>query len=180
MDPLTTFCHKITKKHVDPVLIPFAPQSWAEKHKCFKNVDRMVRMHDGSGQMGWQFVRKRLDKAEVLVAVHHCCWLSPDDELVDITPAGYDGLLMRGGKILFLPDRHARLLTPGRCRTGIARPSIVFPLTKNDQTEELLDRFRRLERADLMARASMCRVANAALGAISGQKETSSPTHFGL
>ena len=161
---LDHFCRKINGHN--PFLIPLIPEPWAKADHCFQNVDRMIVMNGGTSQAGWQFALKRFERSKILVAVHHGVWQSPDDELIDITAPNKD-LLIQSKQIWFLPDSHATLLTPAGCRNGIARPSLFFPVSKGRQTDELLARLRRIEKADLTARLFMCRVMSPDLGTIS-------------
>ena len=166
-----TFCKQIAKK--PPILIRLKPEPWALPHHCFRNCERMVGQHGGRSQVGWQFALRRLGRAGVLIAIHHCIWRSAEDQLTDITNPP-NNLLLRGKGIVFLLDKHATLIMARGCRKGIPRPSLFFPVSKGAETEELLARLRRIEEADLLGRLSMCRAINSALGTISGQKESSS------
>jgi hypothetical protein len=160
-DALNQFCEKIAGRH--PILIRLRPEPWALDKHCLQNTDRMIVMYGGSSQTGWQFIYKRLGKARVLVGVHHCVWRSPEGELTDISPP-QKNLLQLGEKVWFLPDARATLLTPKGCRAGIVRPSLFYPVSRGDSTEELLHRLRRLEKADLAARVTIARMTSPAFG----------------
>lgn len=79
-----------------PVFVEVQSPSFEEVGECYKNVQAQVENEGGRTQTGWVI----WEMPRVLLnAERHCCWLSPDGRLMDVTPKA-DG----ESQILFVPD----------------------------------------------------------------------------
>jgi hypothetical protein len=95
------FCAMINRN--TPVFLPFTDMNLSGqglgKGYCHANVEFLVRHCGGSAQFGWLIWQ---DGKAVLDAEFHCCWRTPEDELLDVSPRVANEPLA-----LFLPD-HVR------------------------------------------------------------------------
>lgn len=91
-------------------LVIHRPEPWAYPTDCFRNVARKIAESGGSAQCGYTFHHRFAQKIEGLplyaYLIHHAVWLSPEGELVDVTPYPdpRHAPLDHGKKIRFLPD----------------------------------------------------------------------------
>lgn len=93
----------------EPVYLKVRPSNGAEVSECFPNVEKMISQAGGSMLCGWQI----WEWSCVLVeAEFHAVWVSPEGELVEITPK-QDG----EENILFLPD-------PSMTYTGLRKDNV--------------------------------------------------------
>ena len=88
------FCEEVAPGQ-KPIYVPVQPTVEAELDQCHLNVEEHVKSNGGTPVYGWIVWQS----PALLHALFHCNWLSPDGELVDITPKA-DG----ERKVLFLPD----------------------------------------------------------------------------
>lgn len=79
-----------------PVYVPVSPERGLSADACFKNVQAKVKKDGGSLQHGW-IIWEAPEK--LIEAEFHAVWVSPEGELIDITPKP-DGET----QILFVPD----------------------------------------------------------------------------
>jgi hypothetical protein len=63
--------------------VPVQPAFSAETGMCHRNVAEHVAMHGGYAAFGYAFWKSDV----LLMAEFHAVWVSPDDRLVDVTPA---------------------------------------------------------------------------------------------
>lgn len=91
---VSQFCKRLSPKETC-VFLDVQPQNWSRLNYCNKNVDKMKELYGGSMILGYKiwYVPSLYIEAE-----RHAVWLSPENELVDIT-FNKDGET----KILFVP-----------------------------------------------------------------------------
>lgn len=91
-------------------LVIHRPEQWAKPTDCFRNVARKIAEDGGGAQCGYTIHHRFAQKIEGLplyvYLTHHAVWVSPEGELVDVTPYPDPGHapLDHGKKIKFLPD----------------------------------------------------------------------------
>jgi len=66
-----------------PRYVPVVPSPDSEVRRCYLNVDRVVAVQGGAPVEGWLIWEEA--KHRWLMAIHHCVWRTPQDELVDVT-----------------------------------------------------------------------------------------------
>lgn len=82
-----------------PIYLDVVPEPYAKVVECFPAVEEKIRRDGGAQQIGWQ-----IWKTDILVeGEFHAVWLSPDGQLLDITPKQ-----LPIDRILFLPDPNAK------------------------------------------------------------------------
>lgn len=93
------------------------PEATADVNECFPNVEAKSAREGGRMLCGWQL----WEWPHVMVeAEFHAVWLSPEGEMVDITPKPHGET-----RILFVPDERRRY-------TGITVDNVRMPL-RDDQ-----------------------------------------------
>ena len=119
-EPILSLCRSICSSQ-KPVYVKHSPESYAQVNECFPAVDKKVRECGGKVLYGWQL----WEWSDVLLeAEFHAVWLSPENELVDVTlkPSHLE-------KILFLPDPSMRY--EGKQVNNIRVPLSNNPLTRD-------------------------------------------------
>ena len=91
------FCKTISNN--EPVYVPIRPEGHALLNECFPNVEEMVKKCGGKSVIGWQIWELY---GIMIEAEFHAVWLSPKNELIDITPKS-----LPLDRILFLEDPNA-------------------------------------------------------------------------
>lgn len=82
------------------IYLPVTPEPGAVVNECFPNVAAKIESAGGRMLCGWQL----WEWPHVLVeAEFHAVWISPDGDLVEITPKP-----QHESKILFVPDPKLR------------------------------------------------------------------------
>jgi hypothetical protein len=82
---------------IEPELLTIHPESYSKEANCFVNVNKKIELDGGSVCYGWAVLQSSI----ICEAERHSVWVSPDDELVDITPRPH-GIT----EILFIPDEN--------------------------------------------------------------------------
>ena len=101
----------------EAIYLPVQPEADAVVNECFPNVELKIARAGGRMLCGWQL----WEWPHVLVeAEFHAVWLSPEGEMIDITPKPHGE-----ARILFVPDEC-------RCYDGIAVDNVRMPL-RDDQ-----------------------------------------------
>jgi len=119
-EPILSLCRSICASQ-KPVYVNHSPESYAQISDCFPAVDRKVRECGGQVLYGWQL----WEWFDVLLeAEFHAVWLSPENELVDVTPNPFEV-----EKILFLPDPSMRY--EGKQVNNVRVPLSSNPLTRD-------------------------------------------------
>ncbi len=108
---------------IEPVFVPVRPESDAVENECFVNLGRKVRRDGGRIQHGWAIW---IWPPVLIEGEFHGVWVSPGEELVDVTPNLY-----KMSRILFLPD-------PKRVYQGRQVDNIRMPLRDDPLLHELL------------------------------------------
>lgn len=129
-EEIKKFCEEVTPGQL-PVYVPVAPQTEAEIDKCHVNVEEHIKSHGGTPIYGWIIWQS----PALLHALFHCNWMSPDGELIDITPK-VDGET----KILFLPDPAKQWkgrYVPSRRNARRSDPLIARFVAVNDQMDKI-------------------------------------------
>jgi hypothetical protein len=90
------FCEKISTEY--PIYISVKPESNFQVGECFKNVDEVIKNKGGHRILGWRIWEWY---GIMIEAELHAVWLSPSEEMIDITPSP-----LFFDKILFLTDPH--------------------------------------------------------------------------
>jgi hypothetical protein len=121
-EPILSLCRSICASQ-KPVYVKHSPESYAQVNECFPAVGRKVRECGGKVLCGWQFWEW---SDFLLEAEFHAVWLSPKNELVDVTPKP-----SKLENILFLPD-------PGMRYEGKQVNNIRVPLSNNPLTRDLI------------------------------------------
>lgn len=102
----------------EPVRIIVIPDENAEVNECIPTVKEKVRKDSGQLILGWQIYHT----GHLIEGVFHGVWLSPENELIDVTPKQP---LMN--EIIFLPD--SRLKYEGKqidsIRVNVSGSSLV-------------------------------------------------------
>ena len=78
---LSRFCSEIDAS--DGLILHVEPPDWACPNNCYPNSLRMADEFGGSIVTGWKIWHW---PRVWFHAVHHCVWLNPSDEMVDVTP----------------------------------------------------------------------------------------------
>jgi hypothetical protein len=121
-EPILSLCRSICASQ-QPVYVKHSPELYAQVNDCFPAVDRKIRECGGEGHYGWQL----WEWPDVLLeAEFHAVWLSPENELVDITPKPF-----KPDRILFLPDPNMRY-------KGEQVNNIRVPLSRNPATRDFI------------------------------------------
>ena len=92
-DRTANFANSLSPKQL-PVYVAVRAVAGARANDCHQNVPIQVKNRGGKAVYGWtlwQFPKL------FLTAEFHCCWQSPEGELIDITPKN-------DKRILFVPD----------------------------------------------------------------------------
>jgi len=76
--------------------VDIVPEMYSIKNECYNNVEYKVKEDGGKIQYGWQIWEW---PSVYIEAEFHAIWISPNNDLLDITPKDYDVT-----KILFLTD----------------------------------------------------------------------------
>lgn len=101
----------------EAVYLSVQPEADAVVNECFPNVEAKIARAGGRMLCGWQL----WEWPHVLVeAEFHAAWVSPEGEMVDITPKPQGETL-----VLFVPDER-------RCYDGVAIDNVRMPL-RDDQ-----------------------------------------------
>jgi hypothetical protein len=109
--------------HKSLCYVKHSPESYAQVNDCFPAIDRKVRKCGGKVLYGWQL----WEWSDVLLeAEFHAVWLSPENELMDVTPKPF-----KVEKILFLPDPIMRY-------EGKQVNNIRVPLSNNPLTRDII------------------------------------------
>lgn len=99
------------------VYLNVQPETDAVINECFPNVEAKIASSAGHMLCGWQL----WEWPHVMIEAElHAVWLSPDGQMVDITPKPHGET-----QILFVPD-------PGRRYTGVMVDNVRQPL-RDDQ-----------------------------------------------
>lgn len=121
-EPILSLCRSICASQ-KPVYVKHSPESYAQVNDCFPAVDRKIRECGGKVHYGWQL----WEWPDVLLeAEFHAVWLSPENELVDVTPKPF-----KLERILFLPD-------PSMRYEGKQVNNIRVPLSGNPVTRDFI------------------------------------------
>jgi hypothetical protein len=109
--------------NTEPVFVPVQPAPHSALEECYRNVFTQVQERGGARQTGWCIWEH---PGLFVEGVFHAIWLSPEGNLVDITPH-------RDGeqRILFIPD-------PTRSYNGQPIDNIRLPLVQNPRVERLM------------------------------------------
>ena len=94
------FCRDNIGIAANPVFVPVRANLDYVPGECYDNVAAQVRTQSGRAQQGWVIWEI---KGVCLDAEHHTVWVSPNGELIDVTPK-LDG----ENTVLFLPDPKVR------------------------------------------------------------------------
>jgi len=98
-EPILSLCRSICASQ-EPMYVKHSPESYAQVNECFPAIDRKVQECGGKVHYGWQL----WEWSDVLLeAEFHAVWLSPENELLDVTPKPF-----KVEKILFLTDPSMR------------------------------------------------------------------------
>ena len=119
-EPILDLCHSICRSE-KPVYVEHSPEPYAQVNECFPAVDRKVQECGGKVLYGWQLWEW---PGVLLEAEFHAVWLSPENELLDITPKPF-----KVDKILFLPDPSMRY--EGKQVNNIRVPLSDNPITRD-------------------------------------------------
>jgi hypothetical protein len=79
-----------------PFFVPMRPIQGAMPGQAFANVVACLSRMGGQSQLGWRLVCR---PGILLRGYFHACWVSPDNEIIDVTPAA-----CVQPRTLFLPD----------------------------------------------------------------------------
>ena len=101
--------------------VEHSPEAYAQVNECFPAMDRKVQECGGKVHYGWQLWEW---PGVFLEAEFHAVWLSPENELLDITPKHF-----KVEKILFLPDPSMR--DEGKQVNNIRVPLSDNPITRD-------------------------------------------------
>lgn len=115
---ILAFCWEVDPT-TEPVYIPVRPALTAVHRNCFINVREEMAHHGGDIQHGWLIWER---PGWYLDVIFHAVWVSPDGQLIDITPTD-DG----EDTILFLPDCRKTFygeVVPTRIRPLSDRPHV--------------------------------------------------------
>jgi len=119
-EPILGLCRSICASQ-EPMYVKHGPESYAQVDECFPAIDRKVQECGGKVHYGWQIWEW---PGVLLEAEFHAVWLSPEHELVDITPKSF-----KVEKILFLPDPSMRY--EGKQVNNIRVPLSDNPITRD-------------------------------------------------
>jgi hypothetical protein len=78
---VAAFCLQLGGLQAD--FVPVLPAPTADSGMCLRNVEEHVARHGGRRALGWAIWENEI----CLMAEFHCVWVSPDGEVIDITPA---------------------------------------------------------------------------------------------
>lgn len=138
------FCNVVVAGGV-PAFVPVEPVYGAEVSRCHVNVADHVRAQGGVPVFGWIIWQSRV----MLHAEAHCNWLSPQGQLIDITPKAD-----REPKVLFLADTgmtwDGRVIASRRA-ARIDDPTIRQLIQVHDEIGELRSSDRPWERNPFLA-----------------------------
>ena len=121
-EQVVRFCKRLDPRQT-PIFVPVIPSLGIRADHCFYDVQRKVRVEGGRVQYGWTIWEK---PGVLLEAEFHAIWVSPNNELIDVTPK-VDG----EQQILFLPDTD-------RVWEGEMVDNVRFLLLDNDYTRQLI------------------------------------------
>jgi len=119
---IVTFCKKLDPRQ-KPIFVPVIPSPSVRADHCFYDVQKKTSADGGRIQYGWTIWGK---PGVLLEAEFHAIWVSPDNELIDVTPK-VDG----EQQILFLPDTD-------RIWEGEMVDNVRFLLLDNAYTRHLI------------------------------------------
>jgi hypothetical protein len=121
-DPIViALCEQIVSG-VEPIYLDVEIADGAVVNDCYENVTRMIEIHGGSIQYGWQIWETL--PGVMAEAEFHAVWTDMSGILHDITPKASDGIT----KILFLPDLSRRF--EGRQINNVRVPLQDDPLVR--------------------------------------------------
>lgn len=85
---------------IKPIYLLVTPEKNVKIQECFPSVINKIDKDGGNIQYGWQIWE---EEGLLVEAEAHAVWVSPDNELVDITPKQ-----IHFEKILFIPDNNLK------------------------------------------------------------------------
>ncbi|WP_437191365.1 hypothetical protein [Planctomicrobium sp. SH527] len=133
------FCSTIVADQL-PYYVKVRPVPDAVPNNCHMNVKQHIDEYGGTSMSGWIDWQSPL----LLQAEFHTNWISPDGEIVDITPKEEGE-----SRILFLPDQRQKWpgrFVPGHYKARRLLPNLDKLIRIHRQTDEIRAKYRPMEK----------------------------------